>query len=209
MTMNHKTCRAGMSYVELIVVLGIFSAVSSVVIFNYGAFQSKVDIKNLGSDIALQIVEAQNAALSGNLSRTPTVSPWKPAYGLYFSTTPNNNADDRNFIHFVDLNNDAYYNDTSCSPSNGECLEKITIAAKESSISRIDGFVGSSSIEIKDPFAISFKRPDSKAFFSRLNSSPPPDIVSMNFDYIQITVVSPQGNASKIRVYGSGRIEVK
>ena len=49
-----KTNR-GMTYVELIVVLSIFAVLSSVAIFNYGSFQDKVDIKNLGSDIALKI----------------------------------------------------------------------------------------------------------------------------------------------------------
>ena len=58
----------GMTYVELIVVLSIFSIMTSVVLFNYGAFQAKVDIKNLASDIALKIVEAQKSALSGKLS---------------------------------------------------------------------------------------------------------------------------------------------
>ncbi|KKQ07855.1 MAG: hypothetical protein US18_C0006G0001, partial [Parcubacteria group bacterium GW2011_GWB1_36_5] len=49
----------GMTYVELIVVLSIFAVMSSIVLFNYGEFQAKVDIKNLASDIALKIVEAQ------------------------------------------------------------------------------------------------------------------------------------------------------
>ena len=35
-------CQAGMNYVELIVVLSIFSLLSSVVLFNYGGFQAKV-----------------------------------------------------------------------------------------------------------------------------------------------------------------------
>ena len=48
-----------MTYVELIVVLAIFAILSSVVMFNYGNFQAKVDIKNLGSDIALKIVRTQ------------------------------------------------------------------------------------------------------------------------------------------------------
>ena len=49
----------GMSYVELIVVLSIFAVLSSVILYNYGEFQAKVDIKNLASDIALQIVQSQ------------------------------------------------------------------------------------------------------------------------------------------------------
>ena len=47
-----------MTYIELIVVLSIFAVMSSVVIFNYGLFQARIDIKNLASDIALKFVEA-------------------------------------------------------------------------------------------------------------------------------------------------------
>src|SRR3989344_6451778 len=75
--------RRGMTYVELIVVLGIFGVISSVVMFNYGEFQDKVEIKNLASDIALKVVEAQKSAMSGKLPVNPP-SGWKPAYGVYF-----------------------------------------------------------------------------------------------------------------------------
>ena len=49
----------GMTYIELIVVLSIFAVMTSIVLFDYGGFQAKVDIKNLASDVALQIVQAQ------------------------------------------------------------------------------------------------------------------------------------------------------
>src|ERR1035437_1408114 len=93
---------AGMSYIELIVVLTIFSVISSVVIFNYGNFQAKVDIKNLASDIALQVVQAQKSSLSGllpPLAQELLVIPgWKPSYGVYFTT-----SDKTDFIYFVDV----------------------------------------------------------------------------------------------------------
>src|SRR3989339_2191712 len=83
----------GMSYIELIVVLSIFSAMTSIVLFNYGDFQARVDIKNLASDIALKVVEAQKMSLSGqsppqeqyNLIASP--STWKPSYGVSFDLT--------------------------------------------------------------------------------------------------------------------------
>ena len=73
-----RNCQKGMTYVELIVVLSIFSAMTSVVLFNYGEFQAKVDIKNLASDIALKIVEAQKSSLSGKLPESFPVN-WKPS----------------------------------------------------------------------------------------------------------------------------------
>ena len=57
---------------------------TSVVLFNYGEFQAKVDIKNLTSDIALQIVEAQKSALWG-VALSSSAFASKPSYGVYFS----------------------------------------------------------------------------------------------------------------------------
>src|SRR3989344_4815832 len=86
----------GMSYVELIVVLSIFSVMTSVVLFNYGSFQAKVDIKNLASDIALKVVEAQKSSLSGKLLPPTHIPPnpntWKPSYGLFFDADSNKNS---------------------------------------------------------------------------------------------------------------------
>ena len=79
-----RNFNAGMTYVELIVVLSIFSVLSSVAIYNYGDFQSSVDIKNLASDIALQIVKAQKDSLSGLLPLQEIKTDWKPSYGVYF-----------------------------------------------------------------------------------------------------------------------------
>ena len=53
MTIFNKKIKknAGMTYVELIVVLSIFAVLSSVAVFNYSEFQTKVDIKNLANDL--------------------------------------------------------------------------------------------------------------------------------------------------------------
>ncbi len=99
----------GMTLIELITVLAIFAVVSTVVIFNYGGFQSKVDITNLSNDTALQVVQAQHSALDGLLPTQVYPPAWKPAYGVYFSSTvapatDAKGANNHNFIYFVDLN---------------------------------------------------------------------------------------------------------
>jgi type II secretory pathway pseudopilin PulG len=189
--MNKKTKKnTGMSYVELIVVLSIFAVLSSVVIFNYGDFQAKVDIKNLASDIALQVVQAQKLSLSGLLpTQIPTVSPWKPSYGVYFDiTTP------KQFIYFVDLNNANGY-------EIGENLNTFSIT-KNNSIYRIDSFVGATPTQIITPISIIFKRPDSGATFIK-NGLP-----LIGVDYIQITITSPRNITSLIKLYPSGRVQI-
>jgi type II secretory pathway pseudopilin PulG len=198
--LNKKTKRnGGMSYVELIVVLSIFAVMSSVVIFNYGDFQAKVDIKNLASDIALKVVEAQKFSLSGQLPPSAQynliVSPatWKPSYGVYFDTTTSTAS--KQFIYFVDLNNLNGY-------ENGEELNTISIT-KNNYISRIDKCTDAtctSPASINNPLSVTFKRPDSGAIFTGASVT--------GSEYVQITIKSPKGITALIKLYPSGRIQV-
>ena len=180
----------GMSYIELIVVLSIFSVMTSVILFNYGEFQEKVDIKNLASDIALKVVEAQKSSLSGKLNSSAG-SSWKPAYGVYFDI-----SSPKQFIYFVDLNNLNGY-------ETGETLDTIIIT-KNNSISGIDRCTGITCIPSAiSPLSINFKRPDSRAIFTDSNGLP-----LTGFDYAQITILSPKGATAKIKIYPSGRIQI-
>lgn len=184
----------GMSYIELIVVLSIFAALSSVVLFNYGDFQARIDIKNLASDIALQVVQAQNSSLSGLLPTSGGyVANWKPAYGVYFDITTL--AKQKQFIYFVDLNNLNGYD-------GGEILNTISIT-KNNYISNIDKCStnpcasGSSSI---NSLSITFKRPDSRAIFTGATIT--------GSEYAQITIKSQSGPTALIKIYPSGRVQV-
>jgi prepilin-type N-terminal cleavage/methylation domain-containing protein len=180
----------GMTYVELIVVLSIFSVLSSVAVFNYRAFQSRVDIKNLASDITLKIVEAQKASLSGLLPQSSVTSSWKPSYGVYFDiSTP------KQFIYFVDLDNQG----------TRETLETINIT-KDNSISSLgvcyQGSLDPCSLTSLSDLFLTFSRPNSGAIITSSSS------FTSNINYVQITVTSPQGASSLIKLYPSGRVQI-
>lgn len=189
----------GMTYVELIVVLGIFSVLSSIVIFNYGEFQSKIDMKNLANDIALKIVEAQKAAIFGkfpNLAQQVGLpSTWKPSYGIYLNKT----SDAKSFFYFVDLNGNHLYDGGDCT---GECVEKITIT-KDNSISSLDVFyLGDTTAYSVNDLTLSFVRPNSIA---EIKSATP---LNSNISYVQITVISPKAIQTNVKLYTSGRIQI-
>ena len=193
-----------MTYIELIVVLSIFSVMSSIILFNYGGFQTKVDIKNLASDIALKIVEAQKASLSGKLpplaQQTGIDATWKPSYGIYINPT----TDNKSVTYFVDLKNPTQNNlyDASACPGAGECLDKITIL-KGNSISRLDVFYqGSGTANLISDLTVSFVRPNSGAVIKSSTS------FSSTVSYVQITITSPKLITSVIKIYPSGRIQV-
>lgn len=182
-----------MTYVELIVVLSIFSVTTSIVLFNYGGFQAKVDIKVLANDIALKIVEAQKSAVAGvwNAAALPT---WKPSYGVNFDSSPGNN---QKFIYFADLNNNSLYEDVGCA---GECLSQINIT-KYNSVSELAVFGGGCPATVTN-LNIVFKRPDSGAI---ITSSP---ALACSVSYVQITITSPKSVSAKLKIYPSGRIQI-
>jgi prepilin-type N-terminal cleavage/methylation domain-containing protein len=192
----------GMTYIELIVVLIIFSLLTSVALFNHGEFQAKVEIKNLASDIALKIVKAQKSSLGGQLPPaaqqvvlTPT---WKPSYGIYFKPS----TDNASFIYFVDLPlvDNLYNGDFNCGGSL-ECLEKISITKNNKILSMeavsSDGSVIDELVEL----AVTFSRVDSGA---TIKSTP----VVNNYSYIRINLSSPKSATGAVNIFPSGRIQV-
>ena len=181
----------GMTYVELIVVLSIFSTMTSIVLFNYNKFEAKVDIKILANDIASKIVETQKYSTSGKWNPDALAS-WKPSYGLHF-----NLSDNKNFIYFADLNNNSFYEDPDCT---GECLDQIIIT-KENSISGLEIF-GTGCPASVDNLNVVFKRPDSSAI---ITSNP---ALACSISYVQISISSPELINSTIKVYPSGRIQI-
>lgn len=204
---NISSFQKGMTYVELIVVLSIFSVMTSIVLFNYNSFQAKIDIKVLANDIALKIVEAQKSALAGKWNSAASTD-WKPSYGVYFDLS--NSSTKNNFVYFADLNNsdifegNATFDDNNSNICSQECLENIIIT-KGNYISKIYGYSKNNSpSEIGPSFSVRFTRPDSKAVFI--------DSFGMeinNIDYIKIVISSPSGINSNINIYPSGRIEIK
>lgn len=200
---SSKKTNEGMTYVELIVVLSIFSVMASIVMFNYGAFLGRVDIKNLSNDIALRVVQAQKDSLAGKLppaTQLAQLGPnWKPAYGFY----ANRITDNKSFIYFTDINQNGDLDDTTCN-GNGECLNK-SIITKGNYISNMLVFYQDGSSASLHDLTITFKRPDSSAIIkSSLIAQPPASPIS----YVEIDVVSPKGGTAKVKVYPSGRIQI-
>lgn len=190
-----RNCKAGMSYVELIVVLSIFAVLSSVITFNYGAFQDRVDIKNLASDIALKIVEAQKSSIDG-VSPNSFPSDKKPSYGIYFDIATNNK-----FVYFADQNNNGKYpGPIDCTPA--ECLDVIEIT-KNNIISNLDKCSASPCVSGSSPISplnITFIRPDSGAKFDGATIA--------GSEYVQLTIKSPKDATALIKIYPSGRVQV-
>jgi len=200
----------GFTLVELMVVISIFVIISGVAIFDYGNFRSTVSLQNLTDDIALSIRKAQGFAIGARAVSGTT--DFNKSYGMHFSTLDILNQLDGSKKSFLMFNSDAsnkfydYNTDTVCGSPN-ECMElfKISTADIIKEIKSDDGSVLNS-------IDISFKRPDSKAFFcsrsTKVNSC---DI--RNISRVDITISNGQTDSSKLKtrvisVQNTGQISI-
>ncbi len=190
----------GMTYVELIVVLSIGAVLSSVVLFNYRDFQNKIDMKNLASDLASQIIEMQRASISGKIP-THTIPPdnWRPSYGVYFNQELSNST----FYTFTDM----YEQDKrleSVDPCPGvECMSRIDIT-KGNRINNIYIQYNNGNNEKPVDLNITFTRPNSGAVFYSNGSE------LLDVEYIEILLKNVSfSEEARVFIYPSGRVQIK
>jgi len=191
-----------MTYVELIVVLSIFSVMTSVVLFDYRGFQGRVDVKVLANDIALKAVEAQRSAVYGELGTSPFDKA--PSYGLRFNVDSTTN---KRFIYFADFNNNDSYNGPAIGNStcDAECLDKIDIT-KGNYISGLR-IVGAGCPATVNNINVTFQRPSSTASF---RSNPPLGLAcDTGIEYLAVDISSPNALGATIQIYASGRIQIE
>lgn len=203
-------CSSGMTIIELVVVMGIFAAISGVILFNFTGFSTNVSVQNLSQDIALRIKNAQTAAISGKFN-VGFISPNVPAYGIYFDVT--SSANQKKFIYFADLDNSGLLENGSpmgsiiCQPQSGtQCQEETTIQTgdiieklclnEESTAPNCGNPVDNVYISFKRPFPDTIIRSTSAFLPYQIND-------------VEIKVLSSKGVEKTIIVWATGQISVK
>lgn len=216
---NFKTKKdAGMSYVELIVVISIFGIMSSIVLFNYQDFNARLALKSLANDVALKIVGAQKVAMSGELPSQNQqiyqsdngIVDWRPSYGLYFGENSSK------IIYFSDLDDSVLagspaYNINQSNCGDVECIDEIA-TSQNYSVGTIvvnsrcgngDGGGEDKSDEVHS-LSVSFVRPDSRAYIQSV-----PEITNCPVTSAKINLTSSGSISSSVTIYPSGRIQLK
>ena len=195
----------GMTYVELIVVLSIFSIITSIALFDYKSFEQKTNLQILAGQIALKISEAQRNALSGAYPSSGAVSAdWKPSYGIYFQLDAP--GGEKAFIYYADLDQSGDYSDPDFCPAPGsevECLNKLTITGNNR-ISEIRLYSADENIPPTPArnLLLNFTRPDSRAtMYSTAQDS--------GIARAEVVLLNAQNQTNIIKAYPSGRVEVQ
>lgn len=177
-------------------VLGIFSVLTAIVTYNYGAFNNQMTLTNLAYEIAMQVREKQVYSLGVRSSS----NTFDNKYGIYFK------KGETSFINFIDSDNNGRCNmltdqnilcASNC-PSGSECQNSKSLPRNM----KIED-VKISDTSTNNPVFISFRRPDTEAIIIDGNGNPLPS------GQVEIIIVSPDSQRKKIVVKQNGYISVE
>lgn len=103
--MNHRAKNLGFTIIELLITMGIFSILTSVVLANYFTFGANSEFVNATEDVVLALRQSQVYGAGTKKSATACgASSFECAYGVHFvANTPHG------FTSFVDINNNGNY----------------------------------------------------------------------------------------------------
>jgi prepilin-type N-terminal cleavage/methylation domain-containing protein len=193
-----RNCQSGMTFIELIVVIGIFATLTTVVLLKFGDFSSAISIRNLANDIASRAVGAQTSAVSG---RQISVAFFKaPSYGLYFDIS--SAANQKKFKYFADLDNSGSFNTASICPSLvDECLDEVNISSTDFISNLCTNNLSGGGVCGND-LTIYFVRPYLDAHFQMSAQSGP-------VSDAEIELQSAKGTHRTIVVRSTGQVEIK
>ncbi len=225
---SKKNSSGGMTFIELIVVLGIFTVIAGTVLFNYRGFSTNVSLQNLAQEVALQLKRAQTNAVSG---KTPELSTnqlqninnlisldWKPSYGvafdkanypgsLFFYFNRDIGAANEVTLDFFDLEASGYNDDCEVD-AESECLEELRLPSTVVIDMICFDFTeivpqGGCDGEERDTAYISFTRPRGNAKIMEFDDGA---------DYkgnVFIRLSTAEGSHRHIAVWESGYISIK
>lgn len=197
---QYSTCR-GFTLVELLVTIGIFMVMTSVVLAKYRSFSTNSDFANAVEGLVLSLREAQVYGV-GSKTAGGTVCPPAPesafncAYGIYLSKVDGENG---SYVIFVDANKDGSYNTGEPVVQTVSLWNPSEIWIFEIAVDKIvNGIHG---ITNPNTLTVTFKRPNPDAI---INGDP-------NNTSVQITLKKgvAQTNSSVVNVTSAGQMWIQ
>lgn len=203
--MIKENLKKGFTLIELLIVVVIIGIITSIVMFNYGKFNSQTIATNIAYEIALSIREAQTYGLG---VRGP--DDFDEQFGIQFR-----DSDVDSFWLFQDnaqlgKNNDGICNNSfgalcDCGSSPGdECITQSQLGYGLTFEALCITINGQENCDQRD-LAITFKRPNPNAIFTPSTSEDPNSIES-----VRIVLDVPRGATGRsITVVNTGQVSVE
>lgn len=196
---SEKTQRSdrsgGFSLVELMVAIGIFAMMTTVLITKYGTFNQEVLLNNLAYDVAITIRNAQSYGLNVK-SAGRNNNEFTTPFGVHFAKGVSD------FTFFADANSNGSFDTGAGGGPNAELvtLTKIKKGSKVDTLCAGTG-PGPSTCQSVEWLDVTFRRPDPNAIIKTSASQ-------TGNSYAEIKVMASDGSAKKITVRANGQIAV-
>lgn len=197
---KNKSKKGGYTLVELMVVVGIFSLLTSIVLFNQAKLNSTILVTNLAYEVGLTVRQAQTYGISVSAAN-PTGGQFSGAYGLYFASS----SPSQIFL-FNDANGDGFRT------SSAEDVSVYTIQNQRGNgvaalcIDPVAGSKCPGSSALVSNVNIVFKRPNPEALLTYTNGS---GTHYVQQGLVQIVLNTPQGDDCRsVFVYQTGAVSV-
>lgn len=189
----------GFTMIEMVVSVGIFVVMTTIILANYQKFLNTVSISTLASEIAVSIRQAQ--VYGQNVREFGAGSNTFPSYGVFFDS---NTTD--SFVLFADVaDGNKQYNGIACGITGSECLEKFKIQSR-ASIAQLCGNMKTGPSECGlSSLNIAFTRPNPDASIIGVSGG-----ISKIYSDAEIVLSAIGGTAEKtVVVWASGQIGVE
>jgi prepilin-type N-terminal cleavage/methylation domain-containing protein len=189
----NKKIKSGFTLIELMITIGIATAIMAVVLVENSKFNNSILLTNASYEVALTVRQAQVFGLSSRSNTSGTFS----AYGVKAS------VDNPTVVQlFADVDNDSTYDngeEVTGGVALGRGLQINKICYKEGGAMQCNG-------NPRNEVTVIFKRPNPEALIFNANGNQP-----NNLSYVSI-ILGPKDDAVNVRcavIYRSGQISVK
>jgi len=186
--------RRGFTLVELLVVTGIMTVLSSIVLANNAKFGGVISLRNLAYDIALTIREAQTYGISVRKFGSGSGS-FGFGYGIHVRT-----ASPTSYIMFADVDGEGHYGGCE-TEATCELAQSFTIGRGFSISDLCVTPSGGTETCGQEKLDIVFRRPEPDAEI-RTN-----DGQTLN-ERGRIEIISPRGDIASVLVEATGQISI-
>ncbi len=189
---------AGFTIIELLLTLGIFTMMTSVVLVNYRSFNNNSGFTNAVEDVYLALREAQVYGSGGRTAGGTTTcgnpaSSFNCAYGVHFV----NGSGSYNF--FVDINQNRIF-DTGT----GELIQTISLGSGTTVTSLWCVRSGTSGACGTSGASVTFMRPSPDAFISEVSGVSAP---ANSLNGVEVTIKGIK--TAKVVISGAGQISIQ
>lgn len=181
--MNFLKNTRGFTIIELMVTVGIFAIITSILLVRNSKFDDETLLQAASYEVALSVRQAQNYGINVQGQGGSFDKP----YGIYFETGT------MSYMLFSDTDDDGYY-------SEGEELDTFTLG-RGFAVSRVCSLSGNNCDDIS-AVSVVFRRPEPEAVMTEEGGSP--GAVSA----VAVKIESPRGGSRYIVVRQTGQIAV-